>query len=175
MNRSTFESLSIAVVSIVACFWPTVAGAQSLSPGATVEALRTQFASQGYRVSAPTTWWTTDHLTTFTVADERDRAVMVFVYPDVATAQAARVEAQAREAVESPHLVDGYGPSTWRGNVALVQATRQELERQYAIQFGIDALAYNSANVITEPGIASPQQAVDAEFVAIASNSIADL
>ena len=188
MNRSTFKSLSIVVASTVACLWPAAAGAQSAPSSAlTVEVARTQFASLGYQVSAPTTWWTSDHVTTFTVADsaEQDaatgRIVMVFVYPDVATADAERERAQAREsgsesaASGAPHLVPGYGPSAWRGNVALVQSTRQELQRQYAAQLDQDMLAFGSVAATAEPTSAPAQVAVDLDFLRVPSKGLADL
>jgi hypothetical protein len=182
VNRSTLKSLSIVVASTVACLWPAAAGAQSAPAAAlTVEDMRTQFASQGYQVSAPITWWTSDHVTTFTVADGPEhtggqgRVVMVFVYPDLATAQAERERAQSRESVDAPHLVPGYGPSTWQANVALVQSTQQELQRQYAAQVDRDVLAFTDTNATVEPNSAPVQYAVDLDFLGVPREGLVNL
>jgi hypothetical protein len=47
---------------------------------------------------------------------------MVLVYPDLATADVERTKIQAEEAAATAHLVPGYGLSTWRGSIALVES-----------------------------------------------------
>ena len=64
---------------------------------------------------------------------------MVLVYASNTAAEGARLQAETHEqalrfgqpgiVATGPHMVLGYGPSLWRGNVALVQSTDAQLMR----------------------------------------------
>jgi hypothetical protein len=121
---------------------PVRVHAQSVAPSSVTFAtddVRAAFLSTGLEVDRAATWtWTRPTVTSFQVRDAaRGRVVMVLVYPNPETAQLARQEAQAREQLggdTDPHLIDGYGPSSWHGNVALVQATQAELNQRYRLE-----------------------------------------
>ena len=74
MNRSTLRSISVVLASAVVSLFPVAAGAQP-APTAemTVNQVRDDFLGLGYQVDAPTTWWTNNHVTTFTVSDRADQ------------------------------------------------------------------------------------------------------
>jgi hypothetical protein len=156
----------------------------------TADQVRAEFLSLGYQVDAPITWWTTNHVTTFTVSDRSDqgtasgRILMVLVYPDTATAQAEISKAQSREVSENtaqdpasagPHLVPGYGPSILLQNVALVESSQQELARQYAAQLDRDNLAVFGTGQPMELALAPATHAVDLDFLSAFDNGIVNL
>jgi hypothetical protein len=143
-----YRSIRFLAMSLVAaaCLWPVAAGAQS-TDSSQLEQVRSAFVSAGYQVEEPLTWdWMRPPVSSFRVLDpSHDRVLMVLVYPSSTAAIAGRLQAQAhddalsggRPIIDSgvgPHLVLGYGPSTWRGNVALVQSTETELARIYRAQ-----------------------------------------
>ena len=75
----------------------------------------------------------------------------MLVYPSSGAAVAARLQAEVNNQLrqagrpvtigrESPRLVTGYGPSAWRGNIALVQTTQGELTRAFRAQHDTDNL-----------------------------------
>jgi hypothetical protein len=138
MNRSIIRSFVFAAASTVIAAVPlTSAGAQSLAdPQLSPDQVRAQYLERGFEISAPTTWWT-NGATTFIVQDPSEhnspsaRVLMVIVYPDVATANAERSS-------RGEHLVPGYGPSVWQGNVALMQSTHDEQARRYAAEVSRD-------------------------------------
>jgi hypothetical protein len=189
MNRSTVRSLSLVVASAFLSLWPLAAGAQPApSADMTVDQVREAFLSQGYQVDEPVPWWTTNHVTTFTVSDASDqgtgRVLMVLVYPDTATAVAELDKAEAREAADTteqptisggPHLVPGYGPSVWRQNVALIESTQHELSQQYAAQLDRDNLTAfgTSAPLLAAPAPAT--YAVDLDFLTALDNGTVNL
>jgi hypothetical protein len=176
MSRSIRSLLGFAAT--FTALLPVLASAQSAPPIATADQVRAQFIGAGYQVDAPTTWWTNGS-TTFLVhdplgqADTNARVVMVLVYPDLETAQADRQRTDAMSGSDfGPQLVPGYGPSVWQGNVAMVESTFGELNRQYQAQLETDlgtAIAVGRSQT-TEPA-QRPQivatTRVDADFVAI--------
>jgi hypothetical protein len=103
------------------------AHAQSGGPLLSAEQVRAEFADRGYEVAESVYWtWYTPGLTTFRVRDAAtQRLLTVLVYPDQAAADTARVRAEQ----QSAPLVAGYGASTWRGNVAIVQANELDVRR----------------------------------------------
>jgi hypothetical protein len=121
----------LALLLGLACLAPSTARAQEALSAEYVQAL---FSDHGYIVEAPIEWsWTSPRSTTFRVRDvASDRVLMVFVYPDSATAIAELMKAQTRDDAslsQGPRLIRGYGPSSWWQNVALVQANETELNR----------------------------------------------
>jgi hypothetical protein len=177
MNRSTLSSFAIIVATAAVCLSPVSVAAQAAT-GLTTDEVRTAFVEQGYRVSAPLTWWTSDHVTTFMVSDGEQRGstgrvVMVLVYPDVATAEAERARAQTREAADTsgalstdaPHLVPGYGPGVWRNNVAIVESTEDELSRRYAAELDQEASGLSNATGTVAPATRPAEYAVDLDIL----------
>jgi hypothetical protein len=171
MNRSTFRSLVFAAASAVVAMTPlTLAHAQALStPLLTSGEVRTAYVEQGFQTSRPITWWTNGS-TTFTVEDPAEqnspsaRVLMVIVYPDRASA-----DAEHRDGV---HLVPGYGPSVWQGNVAMVQTTRSELARRYAAEVNRDDPSYVQTGTAIEL-LAEASYPVALDFVAVLQNQTA--
>jgi hypothetical protein len=183
MHRS-IRFLATSLVAAV-CLWPAAAGAQSTDSGQ-LEQVRAAYASAGYQVEAPLTWdWTRPPVSTFRVRDpghDHDRVLMVLVYPSSSAAIAGRLQAQAHDEALSggqpiidsgvgPHLVFGYGPSTWRGNVALVQSTDSELARIYSTE------AYRDMDVDRAPLAESAPLAlpVDLDFLQALDTSVINL
>ena len=173
MNRSTFRSLLFAAASAVVAVAPMApAGAQSTEgPILTPEQVRAEYLQHGFRASEPLTWWT-DGSTTFTVEDSTERGspsgriLLVIVYPDAATAEAGRRD--------GAHLVPGYGPSIFRGNVALVQTTRAEQARRYAAEVARDDPTSAGIGAAPEP-LAEPSSPVGLDFLAVVQGGLADL
>src|SRR5262249_20688474 len=132
---------------------PVVASAQAqeLPPASpnvqTVEQARQAFSGAGYTVDAAHTWdWTSPSFSSFQVHDTtRDRVLIVLVYPSAAAAETARLQAASHEQSLNggeevgPHLVIGYGPSTWSGNVAMVQTTGSNLHWLYQARLHQDS------------------------------------
>jgi hypothetical protein len=173
MNRSTFRSflLAAAASAFVAVLPLASAGAQSLSePLLTPDQVRSQYLDQGYLVSAPVLWWT-NGTTTFTVQDPAEqnspaaRVLMVIVYPDATTAQAAHSQ--------DGHLVPGYGPTVWQDNVALVQSSRSELARRHAAAVNSDDPTYVGTTDSTQ--FADPSTIVGLDFLAVVQNGLVNL
>jgi len=123
-----------------------VAQAQPVQPSAplmTVEQARAAYTAAGYAVDQAYIWdWTRPPVTSFEVHGQNDgRVLMVLVYSSNSAADAARLQGasheQARNAGQplapgvNPHMVFGYGPSLWSGNVGLVQSTAEQLMRMY--------------------------------------------
>jgi hypothetical protein len=171
MHRS-MRSLFLA---LVACSWPLAMAAYAqtdAAPSLTVEQTRDAFVAAGYQVDTATTWdWTSPPVTSFTVHDQNGgRVVMVLVYPGAAAAELARSEA----ALQDQHLVVGYGPGAWNGNVALVQSTETQLQRAYQAQADRDNGVYvDPQTVVQDPQV--PSIAVDPDFLQALSNGAANL
>jgi hypothetical protein len=123
---------------LLLCLAPQAVRAQEAAP-LTPEYVQALFADNGYTVEPPITWsWTAPRSTTFRVRDaDSDRVLMIFVYPDSATASAQMWRAQAHDdasPTQGPRLIRGYGPSSWWQNVALVQAQESERTRFQAAE-----------------------------------------
>ncbi len=178
MNRPTLRSLSALFASgiIALSAGPFPVNAQSApSTGLTVDQIRAEFAADGYQVSAPLNWWTTDHVTTFTVSDaslRNDRIVMVLVYSDAATAQA---ETASADQLTGPRLVPGFGPALVRQNVALVESTRQQLSQRYAAEQALEHEQEFGASSVMPIESAQVTTAVDADFLSALDSAIATL
>ena len=185
MNRS-FRSVAAGLAAAV-CLWPVSAGAQEAQPqpatGLTVEQAREAFAGAGYQVDEALTWsWTSPPVKTFQVRDLHGRILMVLVYGSTTAAQAERLQAAAREQAQqaqpalssvAPHLVLGYGTSVWRGNVALVQTTQWELDREYRVQEARENGVFVESSLVGEPRPAL--FAVDFDFQQALENGAVNL
>jgi hypothetical protein len=103
----------------------------------------TLFVRAGYQVDPLRTWdWLSPPVSTFEVRDaERNRLLLVAVYPDVAQAQRGSVR-----------MVEGYSASTWIDNLALFEADADAYQRTMA-----DALARDLGMQVDLP----PQSAAD--------------
>ena len=173
MNRSTFRSLLFAAASAIVAVVPlTSAGAQPVAgPTLSPEQVRSQYLAQGFQTSEPITWWTNGS-TTFTVEDPTEqnsptgRILMVIVYPDAAAAAAERHA--------GAHLVPGYGPSLFQGNVALMQSTRSELARRYAAELNAGDPT-SVAQVGEQALVAEPTYPVGLDFLAVLQDGLANL
>jgi hypothetical protein len=179
MNRFSNACLATAFAAATIALSPLAANAQE-GPNAdfTPDHIRAQYVAHGYQAEAPVTWWTPNHVTTFRVSDPgSDRVLMILVYPDSATADTERVTAEARDdssAGMGPHLIAGYGYSTWRGNVALVQSTTDELARQYAVQQAADSQVTVGAAAVETPN-PSPTFAVDLDLINVIESGTVNL
>src|SRR5579859_4982660 len=168
MNRPTLRSLSAVFASAIVALSaaPLAANAQSApSTDLTVDQMRAEFVADGYQVGAPLSWWTNNHVTTFTVFDnspQNGRIVMVLVYPDAATAQA---ETAGSDQLTGPRLVPGYGPALVRRNVALVESSGQELSQRYAAEQALQEQAEFGASSVAPIAPTLVTTAVDAEFL----------
>jgi hypothetical protein len=124
------------------------------------------FTDTGLTVDAPQHWdWTSPPMTSIKMHDSDGRVLIALIYSDSETARLARTQAEANDRTSrtgSPHLVEGFGPSLWNGNVALVQARESDLNRLY--QQTIDRA--NGLDVDTSQGgeDIAPMHAVDFEF-----------
>jgi len=171
-----------AILALVLSLWPASSSAQPQEP-LRVDQVRDAFGIAGYDVDPVDAWtWTTPPVTTFQVRDPgQDRVLLVLVYASMTAAQAARGEAEAHEqawngraslnAEAGPHLVAGWGPSTWSGNVALVQTAQSELVRAYQVQVDQDG---GGKPGLTAEGNESVRL-VDADFQEVLRNSTARL
>jgi hypothetical protein len=147
MSRS--KGLAVVVALAIGCLSSLAGSANAQLVSESVEQARAAFAGAGDQVDAAHTWdWMAPSFSSFQVRDTAsDRVLMVLVYPGADAAQAARLEAAAHEQAlnagipvsdAAPHLVTGYGPSTWMGNVALVETTGSQLDRLYKAQLDRD-------------------------------------
>jgi hypothetical protein len=107
---------------------------------------------------------------------------MVLVYPSQTAAEDARQMAESHEqslnagqpvARGGPHLVSGYGPSDWNGNVALVQSSEVQLERLYDTQVNRDMRAVGDVGVVGDPS--TPDISVDVDFLQALRGSAVNL
>ena len=177
-----YSPLRLLAASLLAAasLWPITTSAQTDDSSAMVERVRSAYNLAGYQVDAPLTWnWTRPPVSTFRVHDAaHDRVLLVLVYPSQSAAIAGRLQGEAhdealtggRALLDSgygPHLVLGFGPSTWRGDVALVQASESVLANAYTAQaggMGLDGLTLGQNNA-----------AVDPDFLQALDNGVANL
>jgi hypothetical protein len=168
------RSIAAALAASV-YLWPLAAAAQEEQPVASsiisIEQVHDAFSSAGFIVDRPLDWsWTAPPVTSFAVHDAtRGRELIVLVYPSASAAQAVRLQAQDSD----QHLIFGYGQSVWRGNVALVQSTRTELDRAYRFQNAIDNGVFIDTSVVRASG--KPNIAVDLDFLQAMVPSVVDL
>jgi hypothetical protein len=164
--------------------WPVATSAQVAelpqisSTVQTVEQVRQAFSYAGFTVDAAHTWdWTSPSFTSFQVHDSAsDRVLMVLVYPSGVAAEAARLQAASHEQSShaSPHLVIGYGLSSWNGNVALVETTGSELNRLYQAELDRDNDLYITPD-IAQPVVSQSDVAVDIDFQQALENGAVNL
>jgi len=180
MNLVSATSMFSAFAGAIVAFSPHVASAQAASStDFTPDQLQTQYIAHGYRVDAPVTWWTPDHVTTLRVSDPAsERVVMLLVYPDAATAAAERASAEVREgrsAGMGPRLISGYGYSIWRGNVALVESTADGLARQYAAEQAAENQVMTGLPLAVGSPNPSPPYAIDQDLIDVIDTETASL
>ncbi len=99
-----------------------------------VDAVRDSFANGGFQVDQPHAWtWMNPPFTSVEIHDPASqRVVMVMIYADSAAAERARRLALAHDPGQSgPHLIEGYGPSVWNDNLAMVESTQSELDHVF--------------------------------------------
>jgi hypothetical protein len=133
--------LATTLLAVIA-LWPGAAAAQPqpeqpAAPLMTVEQAQAAYAAAGYTVDRAYAWdWTRPPVTSFKVHSQNDgRVLMVLVYPSSTAADTARLLAAGALPPSAqgtnPHMVPGYGPSLWSGNVGLVQSSAEQLMRVY--------------------------------------------
>ena len=123
--------------------WPVQVGAQEANPDGylTTNQVQTAYTAQGYEVERTVQWGTAStwsRVTGLVVSDRpasasiRGRVVMVLIFPNQASADRNRDLASEQDqtsgtarppAGQGPHLMGGYGYSTWFENVAIVEAS----------------------------------------------------
>src|SRR5579864_1284778 len=138
MDRRSRAILIVAAASavVIASALGGAAGAQVSPPSPpasmSVDDVRESFISSGFQVDRPHAWtWMNPPFTSLQVRDPASqRVLMLMIYPDSAAAKTARSQALAHEPGQAePHLIEGYGPSVWSDNVALVETTQSELDQ----------------------------------------------
>ncbi len=108
------------------------AGPTRASGGIDVDAVRQLLESAGYTVGAPVPYG--DQTLVLEARSDSGRIVRAFVYPDAHAAGAAHHQAYAQQAGSvngigrdsddaGPQLLSGFGTSTWRRNIGLVQSS----------------------------------------------------
>jgi hypothetical protein len=147
MTRPLIRALVVA--PIAACFLFVARSAQAQVAPAdallSVDQAKGAFTAAGYRVDQALNWnWTSPPVTSFQVHDlASGRVLMVLVYPSATAAQAGRLQAEAHGLAPNalnpvsssgPHLMVGYGPSMWTGNVAIVETTEMQLQSLFQVQ-----------------------------------------
>jgi len=176
--------LTTGVLLALACAWPATSNAQSVDSSVQLEQVRTAFVAAGYQVENPLIWeWMQPPVSTFRVHDTaQDRVLLVLVYPSARAAVDARLQAEVNDQMrqagrpvtsggEGPHLVTGYGPSTWLGNVALVETSESALSRAFSEQTERDAQMSGTALANWTP----PDVAVHLEFIQALTTSVTNL
>jgi hypothetical protein len=171
--------------------WPNAGFAQTQQPPdvptdfRSVEQARQAFNAAGYVVEQVQAWdWAWPPVSSFQVIDPaRDRILMVLVYPSAVAASAALLEGQTHDQAlnagvpvggnSGPHLVLGYGPSTWDGNVALVETSGVHLAQMYKSQVDQDNGLQMSPGAAL--GFAETQAEVHADFQQALRSSVANL
>jgi hypothetical protein len=153
-----------------------------------VDDVRESFVNSGFQVDEPHAWaWMAPPVTSLQIHDPRSaRVLRVLVYPSSAAAETARQQAAARESVEkngwcaatgeacgTPHLVEGYGPSIWSGNVAMVQSTEPQLDGLFQAQMDIANGVAAATDSAGQPGVIG--DAVDFEFQQALNNTVANV
>jgi hypothetical protein len=139
-------------------------------PFITAEQARDAFMNAGYKADpiidrAGRTPSLQTLLRTFDVHDPANRRmVMVLVFPSVEAAGLFRTTLAMDGETNRPDplLVTGYGPSLWRGNVAMVESTESNLARVAQLQAGQDTGIY--ADPSGGPDPRAPDIQVDLDF-----------
>ncbi|SRR6266508_5932126 len=137
MNHATIRLRAFICGVALLAVQPVVAAAQPAAPsraagGVDVDTVRQVLESAGYAVGA--TVPSGDQTLVIDAHAESGRIVRAFVYRDALAAGAAHWQAYARRAGSvngtlpdrddaGPQLLSGFGASTWRRNIALVQSS----------------------------------------------------
>jgi hypothetical protein len=129
--------LALACGAALLVLWPLGVSPHAAdpvpAPDLSVDSVRQRLQAAGYAVGAPAAWDEHALLIEARAADGV-RVVRAFVYRDAQAAAVAHRRAQAHQAGSSagvlpdsddagPQLLSGFGASTWRRNVALVQSS----------------------------------------------------
>jgi hypothetical protein len=174
MFRIYFKSIGLIASLVLA-----TAHAQSAGYPLSADQVRAEFASFGYEAGSSVYWtWSTPGLTTFQVREPASaRVLMVLVYPDMATASAERARAARFEGDLSPSLIPGYGPSTWRDNVALVQSNEYELQRMLAPDYELEMRAVVRSTDYDQLAVESSASAyaVDLDFQRVLNGVVVNM
>lgn len=174
MFRNYFKT-----IGLIASLMLATAHAQSAGYPVSADQVRDEFASVGYEVGTSVNWtWSTPGLTTFQVREPASaRVLMVLVYPDMATATAERARAARFDGDLSPSLIPGYGPSTWRDNVALVQSSEYELQRMLAPDYELEMRAVVRPTSHDELAVesAATAYAVDLDFQRVLNGVVVNM
>jgi hypothetical protein len=181
--RQTLFLLHLCTALLVLSPPATVAAASA--PGAwSADDVQAAFQRAGYVVGGHASW--SDEASMFAVwpADgaKTDRPVLrVFVYADAVAASAAHRRAHANDESRrnrpiapsddwGPQLLTGYGASTWRHNIALVQASPPGDVGAFPVEPNCDPEPIITATTGLEKSsrdFALPTTGVDARFVAL--------
>jgi hypothetical protein len=135
-DRRILRSLAVACGGALLALWPLGTSAQGIGPEGRADlqvgSVREALQAAGYVVSAPMAW---DERAIVIESRARDgvHLVRAFVFSDQEAAAAAHWRAYAQQELingpvpysndAGPQLLSGYGASTWRRNVALVQSS----------------------------------------------------
>jgi hypothetical protein len=151
---------------------PLTAAAQSAEPSPSssmiIEQSRSALVGAGFLLEPTLTWdWTSPPVSTFRAHDvARGRIALVLIYPSADAAALARAHGTTP--------VDGYGPSSWNGNVAVVQTSQAELDRIARIQTDCDnGVLSPDQDLLREPD--SPTLAVDFDLLQALFSGAANL
>jgi hypothetical protein len=163
---------------------PTAVAAES-TPGAwSVDDVQSAFQRAGYVTGTPAPW--SDEASMLAVwapegAPPNGPVLRVFVYADAAAASAAHRRAHANDEARrnrpiaasddrGPQLLTGYGASTWRRNIALVQASPPGDVGAFPVEPNCDPEPIITATTgpeLSSRDFALPTTGVDARFVAL--------
>jgi hypothetical protein len=147
-----------------------------------VDDVRASFLDTALQIEAPHAWsWSSSPVTSMQMRDADGQVLLALIYTDSNVATLAREQAEADERrtsggtaiAGSPHLVEGYGPSVWYGNVALVQAAQSDLNRLY--QQTIDRANGIEASTAEIVAVSTPLHAVDFDFQQALDQHLANL
>ncbi len=136
------------------------------SGGIDVESIRQVLESAGYFVGTPVTF--DDQTLVIEAGADGGRIVRAFVYADVNAADTARRQAVARSEAASngvdmgPQLLSGFGASTWRRNVALVQSNPETFAELMPAEVNCTDLAPPN-----RPDLSSAAYQVDPNLIAL--------
>jgi hypothetical protein len=176
---------AVLVVSTL-CVAPVSTAAQTqtdstLGPFITAEQARDAFTTAGYMADPIVDWeWRTPAVhtlvRTFEVHDgTTERVLMVLVFPSVEATGYVRGTLAVHGGPErsDPLLVASYGPSAWKGNVALVESTEPILARAAQLQSAQKNGMFEDPSA--SPDFPQPDIPVDLDFQQALNNSEVNL
>jgi hypothetical protein len=132
MHHATVRTRALICGLALLAAQPIVATAQPAVPprasaGVDIESVRQVLESAGYSVGAAAPWG--DQTLVLEARGQNGRIVRAFVYRDAQAAGDAHRQAASMSSANSyaedvgPQLLSGFGSSTWRRNIALVQSS----------------------------------------------------